>query len=232
MTISYSALAAQEACQQFWHATYVARTQEKSSQKSIRGVAAHDSIEQSVKDFVRFERPVTGFVGDVLHTLTEQTGSRAFMAEMWSAVKQDLTASKYGEVAWLRSKIDLVHFTSDGAVATVVDWKTGNYMPTKSSFDDTQLIIDAITLFGRPKIREVKAVFAYTKFEKILPSPPVHLTRDDVLGDKKEWRVIKIFDRLARYELNAAKPKEELTATPGPKCNFCPVAECPYNPGH
>jgi hypothetical protein len=118
------------------------------------------------------------------------------------------------KAAWFRAKLDFTKV--NGALATVLDWKTG-----KVASEPTQLELQAVTIMHYlPEIKTVKSAFMFVNHDKVIPSI---FTRNDV---PQIWG--GILPRVRKLE--AAYDNQEFPAQPNGLCKrYCQVTSCPYH---
>ncbi len=145
------------------------------------------------------------------------TGAGEILVEQKFAIKADFTACDwFDDQAWFRAKGDVVKI--NGAVALVVDWKTGKVLD-----ESEQLALMAACVFAAyPKIQMIRSMFAWLKEDA-----------DTVEDFTREGMV----DFWAHIWPRITKLKEAHDGTlyppkPGGLCKkYCPVKQCPHNGG-
>lgn len=131
------------------------------------------------------------------------------------AIANDFTAVEYfSRHAWYRAVVDL--FAVSGAVAVMLDWKTGKIVE-----DSVQLALSAACLFAHnPQVQMIRTQFVWIKEDATTTS---NFTRADMAG---LWA--GLLPRIAPLE--QAYKTGEYPPKPNGLCRrYCPVTSCAHN---
>lgn len=119
----------------------------------------------------------------------------------------------FAENVWCRSILDVL--VLDGALANIIDHKTGKMKP-----DSRQLKLSALMVFAHhPEVEVVKTGFAWLK--------DVQLTKDEFLRDAVTPLWEEFVPDLSTYA--RAFAREEFPPRPSGLCHgWCPVTDCEF----
>lgn len=231
--ISYTALVKAEACPRHWYAAYRMQLGDSGSAVTYQGNAAHEHIEAQIKTYIAEPADANipdGLPGKLISRLATLGGKMA--AESWLTVRRDGSFSPYGEVPYIRCKVDFTHTTEDGQTMRIIDWKTGGWVPKSDrDVDLTQLRINAVAAFGKTRLQTVIPMLAYTATETVLPSVVQKITRADVAEPTRSPEFVRLFQRFAKYEeLQARTELADFPTTPCRHCGYCKMTTCEHHP--
>lgn len=221
VTISPSSLDKWEACPRLWKVTTIDKKKDHGTAATYKGDEFHAAMERAAKD-TTVTAP-SAWAQDIINKLRARGGR--LEPEKWLSVTRNMRNAPYGVTPWIRQKVDLVWVSLDNRQMSIIDWKSGNWVPSESQVDWGQLSMNALTAFGvYPELQEVKAAYAYTAKEKLFP---IKFVRKDLeVGGGFD----KIRRRLAAHE--EGQKAEVFPYVPGHKCGYCPDTTCPAHPNH
>jgi hypothetical protein len=209
---TFSRLESFESCpKKFYHLTVAKDVVEPPTEAIKWGHTVHTAFEDLVRDGTPLPDSMKHWAG-IAKQLLQLKG------EKYTEQKMALTAAFLPapwEDAWTRGIADLL--VIDGAVATVIDYKTGKRKPTE------QLSLYAAYVFAAyPGVQTVKTAFIWLKEKKIDREA---FTREQL---PQIWQ--SFLPRIRRLEI--AYVKDVWAPKPSGLCRgWCPVKQCEHNKG-
>jgi PD-(D/E)XK nuclease superfamily len=221
--ISFSSLTKWESCPRLWYNTSVIKRKDSGSKATYAGQEEHAKLAAAVEKGEPAPCPWSQKIIDLLKGSPGRVD-----VEKWLSVTRDMKHAPYGTTPWLRAQVDLM-YTSEGATkATIIDWKTGKFVPTERDVDQTQLRLTSLMMFGlKPNMERITVGLAYTQGRKLYK---LNITRDEVEESTRSPEIKKLYERIAIHE--AGQSATDHKAIPNRGCTYCPDAECKYNPGY
>ena len=224
MAWSYSRLSDFENCRLLFQHKYILKTIKFVENEAMRrGSEVHKQIERNVvreshaKDQVGdsvvmgVAPMVTAFVANHQEVLMEE--ELAFTVGLKSV-------SWFDKKVWFRAKMDLVGIVNPFSIyadhiASVLDWKTGQYRPNK----DQLKIYNMATMLKWQSTKRVSSALVFVDQKR--SGPPLISTRHDLPGLIDEFS-----DRTEAIQI--AVERDMWPATPCFQCRWCGVQDCKY----
>lgn len=217
---SYTKLRDFETCPRRYYTVNVTKSTKEMTPELDRGNRLHDAMKQRVQsdkelpnEFAYMERWAKSLTA-IIHPL------QIINCELQLAIARNLTPVGYWEKSvFCRTKIDyllLIPAKRPGTfLCNIIDYKTG-----KPKDDDTQLVINALTVFAHYKdVVGIKSEFLYTEHGDLRGFTYVRSSMKELWDD--------IIPRVT--ELETAHANDSWPPTPCGLCReYCPVASCEY----
>lgn len=182
-----------------------------------RGTRVHDSAEDFVRgktnklvpELLNFEDELTN-----LRNIFAQDPSRLVMEDMWTFddTWTPCDPNDYQSI-WLRIKLDVCLFSSQGAKAYVIDYKTGKRYGNEIKHAEQTQLYALATAIRYPEVEEIITELWYTDQDEIAE---MHFTREQALKFLKNWNNKML--RMTQAIEFPAKPNMY-------SCRYCPFKE-------
>ena len=217
---SYSRLTTAERClKMFRHHNILKDVTFKASPAMDRGKDLHSRLDLAVQRYVgngvTSDDPKTIHVMPIIKSFCDL--HEIVTTELQIAFREDLSICDwFDKGTWLRAILDVIG--TRGAVASVIDWKTGQVR-----YERDQLRLFAlVTLLRMPKIEEVHTSLIFIDHKQSTPAEVTHRRQLPLL-------LQEFSDRAELIQI--AEQKGDWPASPGSHCGWqcaCSKRQCSY----
>lgn len=215
---SFSRLKLFATCPRRFAFKYVEKMPDPPGQAAILGKTVHKAIDLCLngrwfEDAIATAYMIEGY-GTVEKTIVD-TMTKAALSYGYEGTTEQHFVMELADKVKLQGYIDLRN--DNGIVPTLVDWKTG--FKFYRVLDTWQLPLYASAVMEQIKIKEVKCVLAFLRFNKT----PYALIGQKEASRAKAWAIQTAQEIQRRLELlTVLEPREAFPAKPSPECGNCP----------
>lgn len=187
----------------------------------VRGTEIHSKLEAYVKGEGEMDpdiAPVTKW----LEAFRKAHKLKQTMVELQVALTSEWkVTSWFAKDAWLRAKIDLLHFRTT-KLWDVIDWKTGKFKPDGEYHDQLNIYATAV-MSVYPQPQTVEASLVFVDAGKSVTRDEGTLKRADVARAQKRWT----------NRVRAMLSDKRFAPRPGNYCRWCDYSKskggpCPF----